>query len=116
VDFLTVDTVDSSAAAGSCTDNVGSTDSNSLLQKTRETLDKLPFNGSIDEEPRATLEDVDARLEKEKKTNEGSSTGHLWLQYIKMVDTLRRFLRAERISCKRCCLTLLQLGIICMPK
>ena len=38
VDFLTVDTVDSSAAAGSCTDNVESTDSSSLLQKTRQNI------------------------------------------------------------------------------
>jgi len=96
VDFSTVDTLDSSAAAGSCTANVPSTDSSSLLQKTTETLDKLLFGGSIDEDSRTTLEDVDARLEKEKKRNEASSIGRLWLQYMKMVDILKRFLRAER--------------------
>ena len=92
-----MDTLDSSAAAGSCTDNVSSIDSSSLLQKTRETLDKLLFDGSIDEDSRATLaEDVDARLEKEKERNEARNIGRLWLQYMKVVDILKRFLRAER--------------------
>ena len=49
VELSTVDTLDSSAAPGSCTDNVSSTDSSSLLQKTREALDKLLFDGSINE-------------------------------------------------------------------
>ena len=66
------------------------------MKKTRETLDKLLSGDGIDEESRVALIEVDARLEEEKKRNEASRTGRLWLQYMKMVDILKRFLRAER--------------------
>lgn len=66
------------------------------MKKTRETLGKLLSGDGIDEESRVALIEVDARLEEEKKRDEASRTGRLWLQYMKMVDILKHFLRAER--------------------
>ena len=84
-------------ASGNCGDIDSSpVDSSGLMKKTRETLDKLLSGDGIYEESRVALIEVDARLEEEKKRNKASRTDRLWLQYMKMVDILKGFLRAEK--------------------
>jgi len=69
-----------------------------LLVKVKEMFEKLLVDPdvAIDDETTTAILDVSAKLEQEKQRNEISHTSCLWLQYMKMIDILKRFLRAER--------------------
>ena len=69
-----------------------------LLVKVKEMFEKLLVDPdvAIDDETTTAILDISAKLEQEKQRNDISRTSCLWLQYMKMIDILKRFLRAEK--------------------
>ena len=65
------------------------------LQQALQQSDAL-IQGEEPSLPRKVLDRIERQLEEEKRKMDGHRTAQLWLQYMDMVDILRRFVRAER--------------------
>ena len=65
------------------------------LQQALQQFDAL-LQGKELSLPREVLDRIERQLEEEKRKMDGHRTAQLWLQYMDMVDILRRFARAER--------------------
>ena len=67
------------------------------LQQALQQFDAV-IQGEEPSLPREVLGRIERQLEEEKMKTDGHRTAQLWLQYMDMVDILKRFVRAERIG------------------